>query len=135
MKFAVKWHPDKNPGDEEATKNFQKISEAYATLSDEENRKLIDSDLLHKELQERNKLNGAVELSYRQDLEEAIDEETNERFMVYDCRCGEEIHINTNEILDDVSPLDSVQSKKNKSNYFLVDCPGCCFVYRINIGE
>eukprot|EP00980_Cylindrotheca_fusiformis_P028375 scaffold22596_cov131-Cylindrotheca_fusiformis.AAC.4 len=41
-KLAVKWHPDKNPGDEEATKNFQKISEAYATLSDEKKRKIYD---------------------------------------------------------------------------------------------
>merc|ERR1719316_275870 len=42
-KLAVKWHPDKNPGDEQATKNFQKISEAYACLSDEKKRKLYDA--------------------------------------------------------------------------------------------
>ena len=36
------WHPDKNPGDEQATKNFQKISEAYAILSDKEKRKVYD---------------------------------------------------------------------------------------------
>lgn len=42
-KLAVKWHPDKNPGDEQATTNFQKISEAYATLSDEKKRKLYDT--------------------------------------------------------------------------------------------
>lgn len=41
-KLAVKWHPDKNPGDEQATTNFQKISEAYATLSDEKKRKIYD---------------------------------------------------------------------------------------------
>lgn len=41
-KLAVKWHPDKNPDNEEATKNFQKISEAYATLSDTKKRKLYD---------------------------------------------------------------------------------------------
>ncbi|KAL3934709.1 MAG: hypothetical protein SGARI_003273, partial [Bacillariaceae sp.] len=41
-KLAVKWHPDKNPGDEQATKNFQKISEAYAALSDEKKRKIYD---------------------------------------------------------------------------------------------
>ncbi|KAL3939661.1 MAG: hypothetical protein SGBAC_005662 [Bacillariaceae sp.] len=41
-KLAVKWHPDKNPGDEEATTNFQKISEAYATLTDEKKRRLYD---------------------------------------------------------------------------------------------
>jgi curved DNA-binding protein CbpA len=38
----LQWHPDKNPGDEQATKNFQKISEAYATLSDEKKRKIYD---------------------------------------------------------------------------------------------
>lgn len=42
-KGAVKWHPDKNPGDEQATRNFQKISEAYATLSDEKKRKIYDA--------------------------------------------------------------------------------------------
>ena len=36
------WHPDKNPGNEQATKNFQKISEAYACLSDEKTRKIYD---------------------------------------------------------------------------------------------
>lgn len=41
-KLAVKWHPDKNPGDEEATRNFQKISEAYATLTDEKKRRIYD---------------------------------------------------------------------------------------------
>jgi curved DNA-binding protein CbpA len=40
--FTIQWHPDKNPGDAQATKNFQKISEAYATLSDEKKRKLYD---------------------------------------------------------------------------------------------
>lgn len=33
-KLAVKWHPDKNPDNEQAKDNFQKISEAYAVLSD-----------------------------------------------------------------------------------------------------
>lgn len=39
---VLQWHPDKNPDNEEATKNFQKISEAYATLSDPKKRKLYD---------------------------------------------------------------------------------------------
>mmetsp|Transcript_12027 Transcript_12027/g.17410 ORF Transcript_12027/g.17410 Transcript_12027/m.17410 type:complete len:365 (+) Transcript_12027:86-1180(+) len=41
-KLAVKWHPDKNPGNETATKNFQKISEAFSILSDKEKRKTYD---------------------------------------------------------------------------------------------
>lgn len=40
--FCSQWHPDKNPDNEEATTNFQKISEAYATLSDPKKRKLYD---------------------------------------------------------------------------------------------
>jgi len=42
-KLAIKWHPDKNPDNEEATTNFQIISEAYACLSDEKKRKLYDA--------------------------------------------------------------------------------------------
>lgn len=41
-KLAVKWHPDKNPDNETATKHFQKISEAYATLSDPKKRQLYN---------------------------------------------------------------------------------------------
>lgn len=41
-KLAVKWHPDKNPDNEEATKNFQKVSEAFATLSDSKKRQMYD---------------------------------------------------------------------------------------------
>jgi len=41
-KLAVKWHPDKNPGSEEATRNFQKVSEAYATLSDPKKRQMYN---------------------------------------------------------------------------------------------
>lgn len=41
-KQALKFHPDKNPGDKEAEKNFKKISEAYEILSDDQKRRMYD---------------------------------------------------------------------------------------------
>jgi len=41
-KLAIKYHPDKNPGDKEAEEKFKIINEAYAVLSDEEKRKIYD---------------------------------------------------------------------------------------------
>jgi diphthamide biosynthesis protein 4 len=171
-------YDDGNDNKEEvAVAEFRKIQQAWQVLRDSDQRILYDSDLLQKELQIGNKRNGAIELDYDDDLEEAIDEETNEKFMVYDCRCGEEIHIDYNnnnnnnipgeeektdkrnnndeEIImddddinannnnlslsddDDDDDYDHEQSVPNKNSNkdvkdLLVDCPGCCFVYRIN---
>jgi molecular chaperone DnaJ len=41
-KNALKYHPDRNPGDAQAEKQFKKISEAYEILSDEQKRKIYD---------------------------------------------------------------------------------------------
>ncbi len=41
-KLARKYHPDLNPNDEDAKKNFQQINEANAVLSDPEKRKKYD---------------------------------------------------------------------------------------------
>ncbi|KAK8747180.1 hypothetical protein OTU49_016665 [Cherax quadricarinatus] len=42
-RLALKWHPDKNPDNQDdATKKFKEISEAYEVLSDEKKRKIYD---------------------------------------------------------------------------------------------
>jgi molecular chaperone DnaJ len=41
-KLAVKYHPDKNPGDAEAEERFKEAAEAYGVLSDDEKRARYD---------------------------------------------------------------------------------------------
>ena len=41
-KLAVKFHPDKNPGDQEAEAKFKELGEAYEILSDEDKRAAFD---------------------------------------------------------------------------------------------
>ncbi len=41
-KLAMKWHPDKNPGDKECEQKFKEINEAYDVLKDEQKRAAYD---------------------------------------------------------------------------------------------
>jgi len=42
-KLALKFHPDKNPDDQEAEENFKEVAEAYEVLGNELNRRRYDS--------------------------------------------------------------------------------------------
>src|SRR5690625_2754450 len=42
-KLARTWHPDQNPGDAKAEQKFKEIGEAYAVLSDDEQRQQYDA--------------------------------------------------------------------------------------------
>ena len=43
-KLALKYHPDRNKGNEEAMNKFKEANEAYSVLSDEQKRQQYDDD-------------------------------------------------------------------------------------------
>ena len=44
-RLAMKFHPDRNPGDKEAEENFKEAKEAYEVLTDTQKRAAFDEEL------------------------------------------------------------------------------------------
>src|SRR3989304_6778496 len=66
-KLARKYHPDLNPNDKDAKKNFQQINEANEVLSDPEKRKKYDQygkDWQHSEEFEKARQHQQRQYSY-----------------------------------------------------------------------
>ena len=54
-KLAIKYHPDRNSGDENATKKFREVTEAYEILGEEKKREEYDCRRKNIQSQRKNK--------------------------------------------------------------------------------
>jgi molecular chaperone DnaJ len=68
-KLALRWHPDRNPGDVAAEERFKEVSHAYAVLSDEDKRAHYDR---FGEAASELPFGGAVDLQSATDFFDAI---------------------------------------------------------------
>jgi DnaJ-class molecular chaperone len=127
---------------------FERIQLAWECLRNEETRSVYNQALHHQQAMEQRQANKAIPLHLDQDFQEAVDDETGEVVHVYDCRCGEQVQIYESDWREDDENTDNNldNDNNNKTNLehrhhqeeqqqfvesLLVDCPGCCFVYRV----
>ena len=115
-RLALEKHPDKQSADVSSGDEFRTIQAAWECLRD--SREAYDEELRRKANYAQSRLDSAV-LVKLSDMEEAIDDETNNVVYIYSCRCGDEIEI-----------WPELQSTC-ESPKLIVECPGCSFAYSI----
>ena len=115
-KLAIQEHPDKATEERrsEANKKFQKITEAYQTLSDASKRQRYDFQLSHRSLWVTTPpiINEAVDLSEMQQYYE-----DGQYFFSHSCRCGKGYTI---------SEFDLFQE------FDIVSCSGCSLYIQVS---
>jgi curved DNA-binding protein CbpA len=136
-KLARQSHPDKQQQQQQQNHhptttavNFKRIQQAWEILRNDELRKSYNDELQQQALSQKKKTKGAIEISWKEDTEEAVDEETGQSIYIYDCRCGEEVIIWEEET---ETVTTTTADDDDDDQYQYVDCPGCCFVYKIMI--
>ncbi|SOY60200.1 putative heat shock protein, dnaJ domain [Cupriavidus taiwanensis] len=91
---AMKWHPDRNPGREaESHAAFQQVRDAYAILSDAEQRQVYD-DVFEREMRRWEAEHAAQEAEERQAQEQArrVAQEHYEKMVAIAMRFADEGH-------------------------------------------
>ena len=128
-----------NFGDED-TSVFEQIQCAWECLRNDQARSLYDRTLHRDQLLEHRQEQAAISLKLPDDMEEAVDEETGEIAHVYQCRCGDEVQVYQSDWVDNENDRDTSGISDNvnyvdgrsRLDELLIECPGCCFVYKIH---
>ena len=112
-RLSKKYHPDANPGNQQAQERFQEISEAYAVLSDEKKRKEYDVQLQNasRQQEQAKRQNAGGQGSRRKPENQEFDinhmSKSFERFFGFHPKTGEinEEQLNRNK-KKSANPLD-----------------------------
>jgi DnaJ-class molecular chaperone len=118
-RLALAYHPDRNSSST-AAETYRRIQLAWECLGDcDDNndlRKVYDRELQRKEYQIQAKTDSSIVVKFSE-MEEAVEEDTNQVVFVYRCRCGDEVILDGHEIQND--------------NPLLIECQGCSIVYSV----
>jgi curved DNA-binding protein CbpA len=124
-KLARQSHPDKNLAAASTTTttitsslDYPRIQIAWECLRDADRRSTYDEQLHCQE--SRSSTHRAITIDLEKDMQQAVDDEMGDVAYVYDCRCGDELQV-----------FEDDWTSRCKTTGLIMECPGCCFVYRI----